>query len=271
MTSQRAAQPGERRVALMVAYDGTGYAGFQLQANSPTIQGELETAFTKLTGEAIRVRGASRTDAGAHAMGQVVDVATFTRHDVDTIAAAMNHYLPPAIRIITALEVPFQFHARRSASARTYRYSILNREIASPLLRHTHHTVPGLLDLPRMRAAARSLIGIRDFRQLSTGHPAGQSAVRQVFRWDAKTQPDQEDVILIECQATGFLRHQIRRANGILIEIAKGQLPIHAMADALAGRTQKQRQIAALPAKGLCLQSVHYPEFEHLLKGSTTP
>lgn len=190
MTSQRAAQPGERRIALVAAYDGTGYAGFQLQSNSPTIQGELEIAFSKLTGETVRVRGASRTDAGAHAMGQVVDVATLSRHGTDTIAAAMNHYLPPAIRIITAVEVPFQFHARRSASARTYRYSILNREIASPLLRHSHHTVTGVLDLPRMRAAARSLIGIRDFRQLSTGHPADQSAVRQVFRWDVKSNPN---------------------------------------------------------------------------------
>ena len=266
MTSQRTADAGARRIALVVAYEGAEYAGFQLQANAPTIQGELERAVARLTGEAVRVRGASRTDSGAHALGQVVDFATRSVHRPDTFLAALNHYLPDAIRVLLAGEMPPEFHARRSAARRHYRYSILNRPTPSPLLRRTHHSEAFPLDLTAMRRAAQSLLGIRDFRQLSTAHPADRSAVRQVFNWEVKLHPAEPDAIVVDCAANGFLRHQIRRANAVLVEIGKGKLPVHAMADTLAGQTQRKHQIAALPAKGLCLQSVHYPEYDHLLK-----
>ena len=266
MTSQRTVETAQRRIALVVAYEGAQYAGFQLQASVPTIQGELEKAFNRLTGEHTRVRGASRTDSGAHAICQVVDLVTGSRHDTNVIVAAMNHYLPDDIRVITAGDAPEEFHARRSATRRDYRYSIVNRPVPSPLLRRTHHAEPTSLNLDAMQKAARSLLGIRDFRQLATAHPVGQNSVRQVFQWDVKRQSDDPDVIVIDCAANGFLRHQIRRANAVLVEIGKGRLPIHAMADTLAGRTQKLHRIATLPAKGLCLRSVHYPEFNHLLK-----
>ncbi len=266
MTSQRTVEAAQRRIALVVAYEGTQYAGFQLQADVPTIQGELEKAFHRLTGERTRVRGASRTDSGAHASGQVVDLVTASSHGTDVVVAAMSHYLPEDIRVITASDVPPDFHARRSATRRDYRYSIANRRVPSPLLRRTHHAEPVPLDLDAMQTAARSLLGIRDFRQIATAHPADQSAVRHVFRWDVKRQSDDPDVIVIDCAANGFLRHQIRRANAVLVEIGKGRLPTHAAADALAGRTQKLHNIPTLPAKGLCLRSVHYPEFNHILK-----
>ena len=266
MTSQRTVEAAQRRIALVVAYEGTQYAGFQLQAAVPTIQGELEKAFSRLTGEHARVRGASRTDSGAHAVCQVADLLTGSRHETNVIARAMNHYLPDDIRVIAASEVPEEFHARRSATRRDYRYSIVNRPVPSPLLRRTHHAEPAPLNLDAMQMAARSLLGIRDFRHIATAHPDDRSAVRQVFQWDVKRQSDDQDVIVIDCAANGFLRHQIRRANSVLVEIGKGRLPIHAVADALAGRTQQLHNIPTLPAKGLCLQRVHYPEFNHLLK-----
>ncbi len=266
MTSQRTVEATPRRIALVVAYEGTQYAGFQLQAAIPTIQGELEKAFNRLTGEHVRVRGASRTDSGAHAICQVVDLATGSTHGTHVMVAAMNHYLPDDIRVVTASEVPQEFHARRSATRRDYRYSVVNRPVPSPLLRRTHHSEPAPLNLDAMQIAAHSLLGIRDFRQIATAHPIDQSAVRQVFQWDVKRQSDDQDVIAIDCAANGFLRHQIRRANAVLVEIGKGRLPIHAIADALAGRTQQLHNTPTLPAKGLCLRSVHYPEFNHLLK-----
>ena len=266
MTSQRTVEAAQRRIALVVAYEGTQYAGFQLQADVSTIQGELERAFNRLTGERARVRGASRTDSGAHAICQVVDLTTGATHGTNVVVAAMNHYLPGDIRVLLASDVPEAFHARRSATRRDYRYSIANRPVPSPLLRRTHHEEPTPLDLDAMRMATHSLLGIRDFRQIATAHPADQSAVRQVFRWDVKRQSDDPDVIVIDCAANGFLRHQIRRANAVLVEIGKGRLPIHAIADTLAGRTQQLHNIPTLPAKGLCLRSVHYPEFNHLLK-----
>lgn len=264
MTSEGAADAAARHLAMVVAYEGAGYAGFQLQPNAPTIQGELESALSRLTGEPGRVRGASRTDSGAHANGQVVDFFTHTAHSPDTFVAALNHYLPQAIRILTASAVPYDFHSRRSAALRRYRYRILNRPIPSPLCRRTHHLEPARLNLRAMQRAADSLLGIRDFRQLAAGHPAAQSAVRQVCQWEVQRHPANPDVIAIDCAANGFLRHQIRRVNAVLVEIGKGRLPVHAMADALAGRTP--RRIPALPAQGLCLQSVHYPEYSHLLK-----
>ena len=266
MTSQRTAETNGRRIALVVAYEGTDYAGFQWQSGAPTIQGELEKAFARLTGETVRVRGASRTDAGAHALGQVVDLTTTSAHRTDVVVAAMNHYLPPAIRVMVASDVPTGFNARRSARERRYRYSIVNRPIPSPLLRRTHHPERIPLDLAAMRQAATSLVGIRDFRQIATGHSDDQSAVRQVFNWNVNQDPTDTDLIIIDCSANGFLRHQIRRANAVLVEIGKGKLPIHAMSETLAGRTQRKHQIPTLPAKGLCLQSVHYPEHDHLLK-----
>ena len=266
MTSQRTFEAAQRRIALVVTYEGAQYAGFQLQAAVPTIQGELEKAFNRLTGEHARVRGASRTDSGAHAICQVVDLATRSTHENRVIVAAMNHYLPDDIRVIAASEAPQEFHARRSATRRDYRYSIVNRPVPSPLLRRTHHAEPAPLNLDAMQMAAHSLLGIRDFRHIATAHPDDRSAVRQVFQWDVKRQSDDQDVIVIDCAANGFLRHQIRRANSVLVEIGKGKLPIHAVADSLAGRTQQLHNIPTLPAKGLCLQRVHYPEFNHLLK-----
>ena len=266
MTSQRTVEAAQRRIALVVAYEGAQYAGFQLQADVPTIQGELERAFSRLTGEHTRVRGASRTDSGAHAIGQVIDLATGSTHDTRVIVAAMNHHLPDDIRVIAASEMPKEFHARRSATRRDYRYSIVNRPVPSPLLRRTHYEEPTPLNLDAMQMAARSLLGIRDFRQIATAHPPDRGAVRRVSRWDVKRQSDDQDLIVIDCAANGFLRHQIRRANAVLVAIGRGRLPIHAVADALAGRTQRLYNIPPLPAKGLCLQHVHYPEFNHLMK-----
>ena len=264
MTSENAANGTTRRIALVVAYEGTDYAGFQSQVGAPTVQDELETAISKLTGVLSRVRGASRTDAGTHACGQVVDFATESALDASVFVPAMNYYLPEAIRVKSAFDAPAKFHSRYDATRREYRYSILNREVASPLLRRTHHLETAPLELANMQKAAVSLLGIRDFRRVSATYPADYSTVRKVLRWEADRHPSIPDVITIDCVASGFLRHQIRRANAVLVEIGKGKLPIHAMAEALAGRISNQLRIRTLPAKGLCLKSVHYPGYDHL-------
>ncbi len=251
---------------MVVAYEGTGYAGFQAQANAPTIQGELETAIANLTGAITRIRGASRTDSGAHADGQVVDFLTSSRLPPQVIRSALNHHLPDSIRVLKIEEVATTFHSRRSAIWREYRYSVLNRAVLAPLLRRTHHLETGHVDISRMRQAASSLIGHRDFRAVATGHPEDRSAVRRVIKWEVTKQPADGDIVVIDCIANGFLRHQIRRVNSILLEIGKGKRPIHAMAEALAGRTGGMQPAPTLPARGLCLRNVHYSENEHFLK-----
>lgn len=264
MTSENAVEETERRIGLVVAYDGTDYAGFQLQVGVPTIQGELETAIAKLTGIPSRIRGASRTDAGAHACGQVVDFTTESTLATTVFLPALNYHLPESVRVVSAFDAPPGFHSRYDARRREYRYCILNRKVASPLLRRTHHLESEPLDLADIQQAARCLLGIRNFRRVSAPYPAHHNTVRQVLRWEINRHPSIPDVITIDCAASGFLRHQIRRANAVLVEIGKGKLPVHAMAETLAGRLPNRQQIRTLPARGLCLKSVHYPDYDHL-------
>ena len=238
-------------------YQGTNYAGFQLQRESPTIQGELERALARFTGENIRVRGASRTDSGAHAAGQVVDFLTHTEHPVERFAPALNYYLPVDIRVLAARRVAREFNARRDALSRTYQYRILNRDAPSALRRHTHLWVRECLDISRMSAAAKALCGTHDFRPLSSGHPPELSAARRVYRWEVSRQGD---TITIECEASGFLKQQIRRINGILTAIGKNKQPVELVEWVLRTGNPVPEAAPTLPAHGLCLIEVKYPE-----------
>ena len=245
-----------RRIALWLEYQGANYHGFQVQLNQPTIQGALETALTRFTGERIRIRGASRTDAGAHALGQVADFQTASRHPAERFPAALNYYLPDDIRVLRAIPVADGFHSRRSAAARVYQYRILARPEPTALHRQTHLWVSRPLDVDRMAEAAQSLIGTHDFRAIAPSHPKDRSAARTVTQWQIRREAD---TIVIQSEANGFLKHQIRKANGILLEIAKGNQPVELMQRILAGANAPP-STPLLPARGLCLIEVKYPE-----------
>ena len=242
-----------KRAALLVEYQGTSYAGFQLQVGHPTIQGELEKALALFTGQPTRIRGASRTDSGAHAKGQVVDFLTATRHPLERFVPALNYHLPEDIKVLEAHWVDEEFNSRRNALTRVYQYSILNRIAPSPLRRTSHYWVRDSMDVERMAEAARLLVGVHDFRAIAVGHPEDRSAVREVKRWGV-TRID--DNIVFECEANGFLKQQIRKANGILTEIGRGKHPVEEVTEALAGSSMGS---PLLPAHGLCLIGVKYP------------
>ena len=244
-----------RRMALWVEYQGANYHGFQLQLNQPTIQGTLETALTRFTGERIRIRGASRTDAGAHALGQVVDFPTASRHPAARFPAALNYFLPEDIRVLQAMPVADGFHSRRSALGRVYQYRILARPEPTALRRHTHLWERQPLDPEPMAEAAQALTGTHDFRPIAPGHPKNRSAVRTVTQWEVRREAD---TIVIQSEANGFLKQQIRKANGILLEIGKGQQPTTLMQQLLAGEVPPPN-LPLLPARGLCLIEVKYP------------
>lgn len=250
-------EPEPRRLALVVEYDGGRYAGFQLQSGQPTVQGELECGLERFTSERTRVRGASRTDSGAHARGQVVDFLTHSHHRVERFPAALNYYLPPDIKVQTAFRVDPEFNSRWDAISRTYRYSILNRPWPSPLRRHTHLWVKESLNVDGMAAAAQSLVGTHDFRPLALGYPEEKSATRTVLRWNVWRE---EDTVVIECEADGFLRHQIRRANALLIGVGKGKYPEAVTSEVLAGEQSELGARLSVPAYGLCLMKVTYPD-----------
>ena len=245
-----------RRIALWVEYQGTNYNGFQLQLNQLTIQGALEESLARFTGESIRIRGASRTDSGAHAQGQVVDFLTGCRHPAEKFPPALNYFLPDDIRVLRARQVSREFHSRRCASSRVYHYRVLARPAPTALLRHSHLWVRELLDTNRMAQAARAVVGTHDFRVVATGHPKDRSAIRTVLRWDIYR--DRESIV-IESEANGFLKQQIRKINGILLEIGQSKQPVEQMRWMLEGAYDVP-EIPLLPARGLCLMKVNYPE-----------
>ena len=247
----------ERRLALVVEYEGTGYQGFQLQHQGPTIQGEIEQALKRFTQVDIRIRGASRTDSGAHAQGQVVDFTTAAEHPPDQFLKGLNFYLPDDISIQEAYEVDAEFHSRRSALTRIYRYHILNQSQPSPIRRNSHHLVREALDAAEMSGAAQGLVGEHDFRPLAASHPKGKSAVRRVSRWDVWRDGN---TVIIECEANGFLRHQIRRANALLVGVGTGKWTESIIRDSLQAKLPQNWAFPTLPAKGLCLMQVTYPD-----------
>ena len=252
-----------RRLALVVEYEGTKYAGFQLQANEPTIQGELEKALYRFTGESIRVRGASRTDSGAHSSGQVIDFTCQSSYPAETFIGALNFYLPGDIRVIQAAEARDDFHSRRDAESRVYRYQILNRPQPSPLHQRHCHWVREPLKAADMDLVAQDLVGVHDFRPFASGYPMEKSAVRQVYRWDVAVSADDPNLVSITCEANGFMQHQIRRTNGALVEIGKGNLPPDTIKRILEEYRNNPASLATtsiptLPAKGLCLMEVKY-------------
>ena len=252
-----------RRLALLVEYDGTDYAGFQLQPNQPTIQGEIEKALKEFTGEDIRIRGASRTDSGAHAMGQVVDFISESKYRTETFVGALNYYLPRDIRITEACEALNDFHSRKEAQTRIYQYRILNRLLPSPLYQRHYHWIREPLKIDEMNLAAQHLVGIHDFRPLAPSHPVEKSAVREVYRWNVAAAIEDEHLVIITCEASGFMQHQIRRTNAVLVEIGKGNWPRDAFRTILRGQQVSIDGVAinsipTLPAKGLWLREVTY-------------
>jgi tRNA pseudouridine38-40 synthase len=242
-------------VALVLEYDGAAYKGFQWQANVPTVQDEAEAAIWKFTGEKTRVRGASRTDTGVHAQGQVVDFLTHVSHPLDTFTPALNWYLPADIRVRGAYQVCQEFNSRKDADSRRYRYTLLNSSWPSALLRRSTHWVRANLNIGRMQEAAGYLPGIRDLSAFTVPLPPDRTPVRRVDRWEVW---QDGDLVMIEAEASGFLPHQVRMTNGILVEVGLGKMPPEIVEEMLVDATGAQAHRPSLPAKGLCLMSVTY-------------
>lgn len=243
------------KIAVILEYDGTNYHGFQIQDNACTIQGEVESALQRMTGLKVRIKAASRTDAGAHARGQVVAFTVGDQYNSDTYVKALNHYLPLDIRVRRAFEVPLDFEPRRDAISRVYRYTILQQDTPPALLRHTAYWMTQEMNVKKMSMAASNLVGRHNFREFSGTLESGDFYVRKVYRCDIRVE---ENCVIIETEANSFLPHQVRRTASVLVEIGKNMLPIESIQEALHGERKFQNQ-APLPAKGLCLMKVNYP------------
>ncbi len=246
------------RIILIVEYDGTDYHGSQYQANAPTVQGEIEKALKMLTGEKIRIKMASRTDAGVHARGQVVAFDTSTVLPVKSFVDGMNHFLPDDIAVKEAYRAADGFDVRRRAVSREYRYYILNSPARSPMRQRFSYRINGDLDVEAMDRACKALIGRHDFASFvaSENTARARRTVRDVFEAEVKRDGD---MIIFKMVANAFLPHQVRNTAGALIRVGQGRMTVEEFHDLTTSGTPGLAGPTA-PAAGLCLTRVNYPD-----------
>lgn len=240
---------------LTIEYDGTDFSGFQWQPGARTVAAVLEDALSRLLDEPVKITGAGRTDAGVHASGQVVSLATESHFPLERLAVALNAMLPADCSVSDVAVTEPDFSARFSARERTYVYAILNRPQASALLARYAWHVARPLDLDAMRTSATHFLGTHDFRSVATVAPSS-SSVREVRRLTIEAR---ERLLRVEIAANGFLHYMVRSIVGILVECGLGRrdpasLPgLLALGDRTAGG-------ATAPAHGLCLAGVRYAD-----------
>ncbi|TYP50339.1 tRNA pseudouridine(38-40) synthase TruA [Thermosediminibacter litoriperuensis] len=241
-------------VKILLEYDGTNYHGWQKQNNALTVQEVLEKAVYVLTGERVSIIGAGRTDAGVHARGQVANFRTNTRIPVERLPYALNSKLPEDITVKGAKAVPDDFHARYSARAKVYTYSIYNAPFPSPLLRRYSYFFPLPLDVEAMRRAGKAFMGVHDFAAFRASRSTVKSSVRNITRLDVKKCGD---LITIEVEADGFLYNMVRIIAGTLLEVGTGKRDPEEIPSIIESR-DRERAGVTLPAHGLCLEKVIY-------------
>ncbi|HEX9427462.1 MAG TPA: tRNA pseudouridine(38-40) synthase TruA [Candidatus Polarisedimenticolia bacterium] len=245
-----------RNLKIVVAYVGTRYAGWQIQPKSPTVQGVLEAALSRTLGEAVRIAGAGRTDAGVHAHGQVANFATATRMPAAGLLRAINTRLPEDVRVLRVEEAKESFHARADALSKEYRYRIVRAEVVSPFIAPFVLTVRTPLDLEAMRRAARRLIGRLDFTSFCPTQCRVNDKVRDLV---ASEILEAGDEIEYRVRADGFLHHMVRTIVGTLLLVGRGRLAADGIAAILEARDRRAAGPVA-PARGLVLERVFYEE-----------
>ena len=243
-----------KRVLLTIEYDGTAYCGWQRQLNGPSVQQKVEEALFKVTGERIGITGASRTDAGVHALGQRAHFDMESPIPADKIPYALNTKLPRDIRVTAGREVDGRFHARFDAAGKEYSYLIYNRRHPSALLRDLNAHVSVRLDESAMERACRHLPGTHDFAAFQA---AGGTAKTTIRRIDSVSVGRQGDEIRLVIYGTAFLYNMVRIIAGTLIYVGQGRLPEDVFARAIETGDRLQLGPTA-PPQGLCLNRVDY-------------
>lgn len=243
-----------RRIKLIVAYDGTDYCGWQIQPNGITVEEVLNRALFRLTGEEIRVIGASRTDAGVHARGNIAVLDTASTIPAERFAYAVNPLLPEDIVVVKSEEVPQDWHPRYQNSVKTYEYRILNREMPDPLKRKYTWHVSFPLDIDKMREAAEHLKGQHDFRSFCSVHTAVKSTVRTIYTLDIVKSGDE---IIIRISGNGFLYNMVRIIAGTLAEVGRGFRTPEDVRDLLTAK-EREEAGATAPPQGLTLIRIEY-------------
>ncbi len=243
-----------KRIKLVVAYDGTNYHGWQIQKNGETIESMLNRALSELTKETICVMGASRTDSGVHAMGNVAVFDTEAKMPGDKFVYALNQRLPEDIRVQHSCEVPVDFHPRYQKTIKTYEYRILNRRFPLPAYRLNTYFTYYTLDIERMREAASYLIGEHDFQSFCAAGAQVKTTIRTIYDLQIVKE---ENLITLRITGNGFLYNMVRIIAGTLIKVGSGEWEPCVIPGILAA---KDRRVAGptAPAKGLTLMEIHF-------------
>lgn len=243
-----------RTLKLTIAYDGTAFAGWQMQGNQRTVQGVVEDALRAFDGERVVVHAAGRTDAGVHAAGQVISFRLKSNITAGALQRALNVTLPGDVRVMLSDEAPDSFNARFNPQRKTYRYAIYTGAVVPPQIRHYVWHVPQRLDLDAMNAAAAVLIGEHDFSAFQASGGDVITSRREV--WVSRLARG-EDQIMYEITGSGFLKQMVRNIAGTLVDIGKGRRVVDDMRRILDSRDRAQASATA-PAHGLTLWAVEY-------------
>lgn len=249
-----------KRIKLTVAYDGTHYNGWQVQPNGITIEGMLNKAIAELTNETVAVIGASRTDSGVHALGNVAVFDTNTRIPPEKLCYALNQRLPADIVVQHSCEVPLHFHPRRCESRKTYVYKILNRAFPLPLSRHDCYFTYRKLDVEKMRQAAAYLVGTHDFKSFCSVHSQVETTVRTIYHLAVEKE---QDVITIEVTGSGFLYNMVRILAGTLLQVGMGERSPQQMQEILNAKDRSAAGATA-PAHGLTMIGISFNILENI-------
>ena len=259
-----------KRIVLTVSYDGTNYVGWQIQKNGLAVEQVINEHLCRLLGEEIAVIGASRTDSGVHALGNVAVFDTETKIPPEKICLALNQRLPDDIRIAASKETAADFHPRKARCIKTYRYDILNCRYNIPVKRLYSDYVYYPMDLEKMRQAAEYLVGEHDFIGFSSSGGQQKTTVRTIYSLDIKAQPVQMPAgacdytprsISITVTGNGFLYNMVRIIAGTLEKVAVGVYPPEYIKQILDSK-DRSNQTAKAPAKGLTLVKIEYPDNE---------
>jgi tRNA pseudouridine38-40 synthase len=242
-------------VKLVLAYDGTRYVGWQVQPNGPSVQAEVERALETLVKAPRRVTAAGRTDAGVHALGQVVSFPEERPLPLSAYVKGMNALLPDDVAVREGSVEPDGFDARRSARGKRYRYVIENLPTRAPLTRHRAWQLFGALDVAAMRAGAARLVGRLDFAAFQAADCASEHAVREVRRLEVLGEAGARIEVVVE--ATAFVKHMIRNFVGTLVEVGQGKRPPEWVTEVLDSR-DRTRAGRTAPPQGLYLEVVFY-------------
>ncbi len=245
-----------KNIKLTIEYDGTDFCGWQKQVGLRTVEGVLNNALSVVLNEEVSIIGSGRTDAKVHALGQVANFKSETQIALDRFSRAVNSYLPRDVAILSAEEVPMEFHSRYEPKRKTYIYKVQNGSVCRPVYRNYAGHYYRSLEEEKMRKALQMFVGEHDFKAFMSAGSKIKKTVRTIYKAEISRE---KDLLIIEVEGNGFLYNMVRRIVGIVLEAGSGRLEIDEIPKILEEKDNK-RTMRLAPPQGLYLKTVQYTD-----------